>query len=154
VSDDHQTDHETDLLFVLYDVARIMRTRADQRAKCTGMTRAQWVILVWLERNPGLSQNELAGLVEVEPITVARLIDKLEARGVVERRADPSDRRIRRLHLTGAAAPLLKQVHAYREESLKLVGEGVSAPALATTVETLLRMKSNLLTENRLSKAV
>ena len=107
-----------------------------------------------LERNPGLSQNELAGLVEVEPITIARLIDKLEARGVVERRADPSDRRIKRLHLTEAARPLLEQVHAYRGESLKLVGEGVSAFALKTTIETLLQMKSNLLTENRFSKAV
>jgi MarR family transcriptional regulator for hemolysin len=147
-------DHETDLLFLVYDVARMMRTRADQKARVSGMTRAQWVILVWLERNPGLSQNELAGLVEVEPITVARLVDKLEARGAVERRADPADRRIRRLHLTDAAAPLLKQVHAYREESLELVGEGVSASALKTTVETLLRMKANLLTDNRLSKAV
>jgi DNA-binding MarR family transcriptional regulator len=154
VSANPQTDHETDLLFVLYDVARIMRTRADQRAKCTGMTRAQWVILVWLERNPGLSQNELAALVEVEPITVARLIDKLEAHGVVERRADPADRRIKRLHLTDAAKPMLTQVHEYRAESLKLVTEGVTASALDITLDTLLRMKSNLLTENRLSKAV
>lgn len=145
---------ETDLLFLVYDVARIMRTRADQKARATGMTRAQWVILVWLERNPGLSQNELAALVEVEPITVARLIDKLEARGAVERRPDPADRRIKRLHLTEAAKPLVQQVHKYREESSKLVSEGVSAKALETTVETLLRMKSNLLAENRLSKAV
>ena len=147
-------DHETDLLFILYDVARIMRTRADQSARCTGMTRAQWVIVVWLERNPGLSQNELAALVEVEPITVARLIDKLEARGVVERRADPGDRRIKRLHLTDAAKPLLEQIHAYRGESLKLMTEGVSESALDATLQTLLRMKANLLTENRLSKAV
>jgi DNA-binding MarR family transcriptional regulator len=147
-------DHESDLLFLLYDVARLMRTRADQKARATGMTRAQWVILVWLERNPGLSQNELASLVEVEPITIARLIDKLEAHGVVERRADPSDRRIRRLHLTEAAVPLLSKVHAYREESLGLMSEGVSASALATTTDTLLRMKANLLPDQRLSKAV
>lgn len=146
--------HETDLLFLLYDVARILRTRADQRARCTGMTRAQWVILVWLERNPGLSQNELAALVEVEPITVARLIDKLEAHGVVERRADPADRRVRRLHLTEAAKPLLEQVHEYREESSRLVCEGVSDEALAATLDTLLRMKSNLLAEHRIPKAV
>jgi DNA-binding MarR family transcriptional regulator len=147
-------DYESDLLFLLYDVARLMRTRADQKARATGMTRAQWVILVWLERNPGLSQNELASLVEVEPITIARLIDKLEAHGVVERRADPFDRRIRRLHLTEAAVPLLSKVHAYREESLGLMSEGVSASALATTTDTLLRMKANLLPDQRLSKAV
>lgn len=145
---------ENDLLFMLYDVARIMRTRVDQRARDTGMTRAQWVILVWLERNPGLSQNELAALVEVEPITIARLIDKLEAHGVVERRADPSDRRIRRLHLTAAAEPLLERIHVYRAQSLKLVSEGVSPEALATTADTLAKMKANLLSEDRFSKAV
>ncbi|MDB5651393.1 MAG: transcriptional regulator, MarR family [Hyphomicrobiales bacterium] len=145
---------DTDFLFLLYDVARLMRTRADQRARTTGMTRAQWVILVWLEREPGLSQNELAALVEVEPITVARLIDKLEARGAVERRPDPKDRRIRRLHLTEAARPLLEHVHAYRSDSQELLCEGLTPEALKITAETLLRMKANLLDETRLSRAI
>lgn len=145
---------DSDFLFLLYDVARLMRTRADQRARTTGMTRAQWVILVWLEREPGLSQNELASLVEVEPITVARLIDKLEARGVVERRADSRDRRIRRLHLTEAAGPLLEKVHAYRADSQDLLCAGLDAAALKTTAEALQRMKANLLDETRLTKAI
>ena len=68
------------------------------------MTRAQWAILIWLERQPGLSQKELAEILEVEPITVARLIDRLEERGMVERRPDPRDRRIWRLHLLPAGA--------------------------------------------------
>ena len=88
-----------DLLFLLHDVARLLRVDADKRARVHGMTRAQWAILIWLERQPGISQKELSEMLEVEPITVARLIDRLEARGMVERRPDPRDRRIWRLHL-------------------------------------------------------
>src|SRR5579862_6048230 len=98
---------ERDILFLLHDVARLMRTRADQHARRFGMTRAQWVILSWLERQAGISQSDLAGLVEVEPITVCRLVDRLEAQGLVERRNDPKDRRVKRLHLTPKAEPML-----------------------------------------------
>src|SRR5881628_716281 len=76
---------ERDVLIVLHDVARLVRTRFDQRARARGMTRAQWVILKRLSRQPGMSQNELAGICEVEPISIGRLIDRLEARGLVER---------------------------------------------------------------------
>ena len=92
-------DFQRDLMFLVHDVARLLRVDADKRASVHGMTRAQWGILIWLERQPGLSQKELAELLEVEPITVARLIDRLEGRGMVERRPDPKDRRIWRLHL-------------------------------------------------------
>src|SRR3984957_16616719 len=101
---------ERDPIFVLHDVARIMRTRFDKWARAYGMTRAQGVILVRLERQPGISQNEMASLCEVEPITVGRLVDRLEARGLLERRPDPADRRIRRLHLLPAAAPILEEI--------------------------------------------
>ena len=145
---------ETDVLFLIYDVARLMRTRADQRARRRGMTRAQWVILSWLERQSGISQSDLAGLVEVEPITVCRLIDKLEARGLVERRADPKDRRVRRLHLTAKAKPILDEIHAYRDELRQEVTEGISDAALKSQIETLLRMKSNLLQQPMIAQAV
>ena len=75
------TATDDEFLFLLVDVARLMRTRIDQRARRRGMTRAQWVILIWLERQSGLSQNELATLVEVEPITIGRLVDR--PRGLV-----------------------------------------------------------------------
>jgi MarR family transcriptional regulator, transcriptional regulator for hemolysin len=81
-----------DLLFLLHDVARLLRVDADKRARLHGMTRAQWAILIWLERQPGISQKELSEILEVEPITVARLIDRLQTRGMVERRPDPRDR--------------------------------------------------------------
>src|SRR5882757_6837930 len=105
---------EKDLLIVLHDVARLTRTRFDQEARAFGMTRAQWIILARLDRQPGISQNELATICEVEPITVGRLIDRLEARGMVERRADPHDRRIRRLHLLPAAQPILTEITRYK----------------------------------------
>ena len=108
---------DKDFLFLISDLARHMRTQADQRAREHGMTRAQWVILLRLERQPNLSQNELAALAEVEPITVARLIDRLETRGLVERHPDPKDRRVWRLRLTPAAAPALRKIHGYRAEA-------------------------------------
>ena len=144
-----QQSLDDDLLFLLYDVARLMRVRADQHARLTGMTRAQWVILVWLERKPGITQNELASLVEVEPITIARLVDRLEARGVVERRHDPRDRRVRRLHLTEAAGPMLEVVHAYRRDSNVVLTEGVSSADVKRIIAGLAAMKGNLLDEKR-----
>src|ERR1700761_3768888 len=101
---------QRDLMFLLPDVARLIRVDADKRARAHGMTRAQWGILIWLERQPGLSQKELAEILEVEPISVARLIDRLEARGMVERRPDPKDRRIWRLHLQPAAVDVLQDI--------------------------------------------
>jgi DNA-binding MarR family transcriptional regulator len=135
---------DQDLLFVLYDVARLMRVDADKRARTRGMTRAQWVILVHLERQPGLSQAELANLVEVEPITVARLVDRLEARGLVERRHDPHDRRIWRLHLTDAAAAELVGIHDYRGSLRRRMEAGIDAASIDALTDVLLRMKDNL----------
>ena len=116
-----QIGFDPELLVLLYDVARQMRTRADQRARTSGMTRAQWVILAHLERQPGLSQNELAAIVEVEPITIGRLVDRLEARGLVERRSDPKDRRVWRLQLMPAATPMLREIKKYRAELHELM---------------------------------
>lgn len=140
------TQATDDVLTVLHELAHLMRTRFDQRARMHDMTRAQWVILLKLERNPGLTQNELANLVEVEPITVARLVDRLQAKGVVERRHDPDDRRVWRLHLLPGAAPILKEINAARAEMMtQLLGGTVDAAALATTTQTLRLMKLNLL---------
>jgi len=138
-----------DFLFLLYDVARTMRTRADQRARARGMTRAQWVILARLERQPGLTQNELAAIVEVEPITIARLVDRLEARELVVRKADPRDRRVWRLHLTPAAAPILREIAKYRAEIHELITAGMSPALQKAITDGLLQMKANLAAEAR-----
>ena len=135
---------QRDLMFLLHDVARLMRVDADKRARAHGMTRAQWGILIWLEREPGLSQKELSEILEVEPISVARLIDRLEARGMVERRPDPKDRRIWRLHLRAPAYPVLREIDGQRAEMRALATEGLDDAMLDTMTEALLRMKLTL----------
>jgi MarR family transcriptional regulator for hemolysin len=142
---------ERDPIVVISDVARLIRTRADARAREHGMTRAQWMILVRLERQPGMSQNELAALIEVEPITVARLIDRLESRGFVERRHDASDRRIWRLHLAPSATAMLKEIAKARAELNALLMAGVPQKNLDATIDCLLQMKINLGVEPRSS---
>ena len=149
-----QIGFDPELLVLLYDVARQMRTRADQRGRTRGMTRAQWVILAHLERQPGLSQNELAAIVEVEPITIGRLVDRLEARGLVERRSDPRDRRVWRLQLMPAATPILREIKKYRAELHALMTAGLDPATLRVMADGLLRMKANLAAELRDSGAV
>jgi DNA-binding MarR family transcriptional regulator len=139
---------DRDCLFLLNDVARMMRTRADQVARCTmGMTRAQWTILARLELTPGLSQSELAALLEVEPITIARLVDKLEARELVRRCPDAKDRRIWRLELTAKANAILEQIEVHREEFRKVMLAGIDRLTLKALTAGLLQMKANLMVE-------
>jgi len=144
-----ETPTAPDLLFLLHDVARLLRHEADKRAGIHGMTRAQWVILFWLERQPGLSQKELSEILEVEPITVARLIDRLEARGMVERRPDPKDRRIWRLHLKPPAAPVLSELHTERADMHRMATAHVDPATEQVMIEGLARMKATILGECR-----
>lgn len=144
---------DRDVLFLIHDVGRLVRVHADRRARAHGMTRAQWVVLARLERQPGLSQNELAAIVEVEPITIARLIDRLEKRGLVERRPDAKDRRIWRLHLQPAAQPLTEEIHAYRTELNAFITQGMQPEVIDTIVDGLLRMKTILTTGNAADQA-
>ena len=137
--------HDRDMLFLLHDVARLIRVEADKRARLQGMTRAQWALLLKLERNPGLSQKEIADLLEVEPISVARLVDRLAARGLLERRPDAEDRRVWRLHLTAQADGMLAEIHKQLEVLGAELDEGVTAPMRSTMVQVLLMMKANLL---------
>ena len=133
-----------EMLVELYDVARLMRTRFDRWARTYGMTRAQGVILARLARQPGMTQNEMAGLCEVEPITVGRLVDRLEARGLLERRLDPSDRRIRRLHLLPAAEPILQEIQRYKTELLREITEDLDEATIEIVTDALLKMKTRL----------
>ena len=144
---------DKDFFFLLHDVARLLRTRADQMARAHGMTRAQWVILLRLERQPGLSQNEMAELLEVEPITVCRLVDRLESRGFLERRADPADRRIKRLHLLPASAPILKEIAGCRSELHELISGDIPSATLNVMTETLRQMRATLTAEPRAAKS-
>jgi len=135
---------QPDLLFLLHDLARQLRLNADRRASIHGLTRAQWIVLYRLDKQPGLSQKELAEILEVEPITVARLIDRLEERGMVERRDDPHDRRIWRLHLRPSAHPVLRDLVDERADMLRMVSAGLDAGTLRHLKEGLFRMKANV----------
>jgi DNA-binding MarR family transcriptional regulator len=139
---------DSDLLYVLHDVARLMRTRFDRYARTFGMTRAQGLTLLRLKYKPGMSQNELAVILDVEPITVARLIDRLEAGGYVKRCADPNDRRVHRLHLLPAAEPVLAQITQYREQTQSALAEAVDPAAWAAALKVLHDMKDKLTAEN------
>ena len=134
-----------DLLFLLHDLARHSRMEADRRAAAQGLTLAQWKILMYLERQPGLSQKELSEILEVEPITIARLIDRLEASGMVQRRDDPADRRIWRLHLTRGAAPALKALAHERADMLDAITKGLSRAEIAAVATAMERMKENVI---------
>jgi MarR family transcriptional regulator for hemolysin len=121
-----------------------MRTYVDQLARQYGMTRAQWAVLVRVERSEGLKQNELAEMLDLQPITLTRLIDRLCESHMIERRADPHDRRAKRLFLTPAARPLLDRLFALSEGFMPKILAGVDEPAVERLVGDLGTMKENL----------
>ena len=98
---------DMNFLFTLGELQRLMRVYADKEAARYGITRAQWAVLAKVERNEGMKQSELAEQMEMQPITLTRLIDKLCDNGWIERRGDETDRRVNRLYLKKAARPLL-----------------------------------------------
>lgn len=110
------TDNHLTASFMLHDVARSMRHMFDAQARALGVTRQQWRTLFYLSRQDGLSQTELADSLEVERISVCRMIDRLVENGLVERRADPQDRRVWRLHLLPTALPILEKLTALARE--------------------------------------
>ena len=142
-------DAETEQLALLRDLARHIRTHADQSARRHGMTWAQWVIIARLERQPGLSQNELAAIAEVAPISIARLVDRLEAQGVVERCPDPEDRRIWRLQLTPAARPILGEIQRLRAKLHSVMTKGIDRAVLDAMTAGLRQMKANVSSRRR-----
>lgn len=138
------TEPEPDLLGLLHDVARLTRVEADRRARRMGMTRAQWSIIRRLSAAPGLSQKELADVLEVEPITIARIVDRMAAAGMVERRADGNDRRIWRLHLLPSATKVLKDIDDEIRALAAFIGQGLTEEQRRVMAEGLLRIKANV----------
>src|SRR5262245_19886278 len=107
-----------ELAFAINDVARLLRTYADHEARAFGMTRAKWAVLARLDRFEGLKQTELAEMLDLQPITLTRLLDGLADNGLIERRPDPDDRRAKRLYPTAAARPLLERLTGPGEHSM------------------------------------
>lgn len=136
--------HNPTIGFLLHDVARLMRKRFEQRARGLGLTRAQWQVLVHLAQNEGIHQSGLAEILESEPITLLRILDKLEARGLIERRRHATDRRIWLLFLKEAAHPLLDVLRGFgavtRGEALASIDQADEHRLF----QILSTMKSNL----------
>jgi MarR family transcriptional regulator, transcriptional regulator for hemolysin len=130
--------------FLLNDVARMLRTYADHKARRLGITRAQWTVLTRLDRFEGLKQSELAEMLDLQPITLTRLLDRLSTSGLIERRPDPNDRRANRLYLAPPARPLLERLDALGEELMATALTGVDRAAVERMVAALATMKENL----------
>lgn len=131
--------------FLIADLARLMRHAFEQRIDGSSLTLAQARALIHLSRHEGIRQVELAGLLEIQPITLARLIDHLHAQGLVERRPDPVDRRAYRLYLTAGAAPQLAAIGQVVTAIRADVLQGVDPEDAARVLATLNRMRNNLL---------
>src|ERR1700722_11049681 len=130
--------------FIINDVARMLRTYADYRGAQFGVTRAQWAVLVRLDRFEGLKQSELAEMLDLQPISLTRLLDRLCDAGLIERRSDPNDRRAKRLFLTPAARPLLEQLADLGEEMMTTALAGVDRNTVERMVAQLATVKENL----------
>jgi MarR family transcriptional regulator for hemolysin len=138
------SDFENDLCILLSDVARHMRTYGNQLAQRHGTTFVQLKILERLQREPDISQNELAAITELSPMAVARLVDRLEELGLVKRCGDPEDRRMWRLQLTPAAAPLVRAIKTLRAELFLVATKGINASVLGEIARCLRQMKENV----------
>lgn len=130
--------------FTIMDVARLLKTYADQRARQFGISRAQWAVLIRIDRHEGLKQTELADMLDLQPITLTRLLDRLSDNGLIERRADPNDRRANRLYLQPAAKPLLDRLADLGADMMETVLNGVSMTSVERMLKELGAVKDNL----------
>lgn len=140
-----RSDDSRQIAFVIADVARLMRSSFDRRVKRLGLTRSQWLVLRRLHRHPGISQSELAEMLEVERATAGRIIDRMERRGWLVRRPDAADRRINRLYLTAEAeeveAELGRIARSFVDEAMALL----DPEEQDTLAEMMDRVKAKLL---------
>jgi len=134
--------------FLTADIGRLMRKRFDMMSRHFGATGPQWRALAALGRTPGMTQAALAAWLEVEAITAGRMVDRLEKAGLVERRADPADRRAWRLHLTKAAEPLLGQLQSCADALVADTLTGIAEPEREQLMALLGRMRANLLEDS------
>ncbi|PRD42927.1 MarR family transcriptional regulator [Phyllobacterium phragmitis] len=131
--------------FLLHDVARLLRKRFEQRAGNLGLTRSQWQALAFLSKNEGIHQAGLAEILEIKPITLAHILDKLAERELIERRPHPTDRRIWLLYMRDEAQPLLNEMRKIGDATRSEALEGISDADRDHLVEILTHMKKNIL---------
>ena len=130
--------------FILHDVARLLRTTFDRRVREIGLTRSQWWVLNHLFRNNGVTQSELAEILEVEKATLGRLLDRIEQKGWVRREGDANDRRAKRVFLTEEVEPAIKAMRAAAADMRRDAVAGLSTEQQEQFVDVLLTIKANL----------
>jgi len=129
--------------FEIGETAHALRKAFDRLAVGLGVTRAQWKVLFKLTRTPGLRQVELADMLDLEPITLCRIVDRLEEAGLVERSRDPDDRRAWRLHVTAKAQPLIDKLQTIGAELVEQAFTGIDPQDIETTRRVLARVREN-----------
>lgn len=135
---------DENVAMLMAQVSRLMRRAFDEKARLLGMTRPQWQVVSILSVNEGINQGGLAELLEVEPITLGRMIDRLQDAALVERRPDPADRRAWRLHLTDKAQELLVQLRPLALDTINAAQDGLSQSEKDVMTKALLLMRTNL----------
>jgi MarR family transcriptional regulator, transcriptional regulator for hemolysin len=141
------------LPFEIAETAHALRKAFDRRTVGLGVTRAQWKVLFRLARQPGLRQIELADMLDIEPITLSRIVDRLEEGGLVERKPDPSDRRAWRLHVTARAQPLVAKLRTIADAMIAEAFDGIDAKEIDITRRVLARARENTCRNTALNKA-
>ncbi len=139
-------DLKKQIVSQLVETSRLLRNYIDTRAKTRGTTRAQWIVLFRLREQEGLSQVDLADVLELQPISLVRLLDRLVEQGLVERRSDPRDRRANRLFLTRAGRRLADDLDSLRDAIATDVLQGVPTAALETSLQALRDVKDRIKT--------
>jgi len=137
-------DLKRQLVAQLVESSRLLRNYIDHRAKERGTTRAQWIVLFRLRQNEGLSQVDLADVLELQPISLVRLLDRLVEHGLLERRHDPKDRRANRLFLTAKGRRLVDELDSLRDAIATDVFHDLSDDALKTSLNTLREAKERI----------
>jgi MarR family transcriptional regulator for hemolysin len=137
-------DLKRQLVAQLVESSRLLRNYIDHRSKERGTTRAQWIVLFRLRQNEGLSQVDLADVLELQPISLVRLLDRLVEHGLLERRHDPKDRRANRLFLTAKGRKLVDDLDSLRDAIATDVFHDVSNNAVQTTLDTLRDAKERI----------
>jgi MarR family transcriptional regulator, transcriptional regulator for hemolysin len=139
-------DLKKQIVSQLVETSRLLRNYIDHRAKARGTTRAQWIVLFRLREQEGLSQVDLADVLELQPISLVRLLDRLVEHRLVERRSDPRDRRANRLFLTPSGRQLADDLDSLRDAIAADVLDGVPTAALETGLKTLRDVKERIKT--------
>jgi MarR family transcriptional regulator, transcriptional regulator for hemolysin len=137
-------DLKRKLIAQLVESSRLLRNYIDNRAKQRGSTRAQWIVLFRLRQQEGLSQVDLADVLELQPISLVRLLDRLVEHGLLERRPDPKDRRANRLFLTRSGRQLVDDLDGLRDRIASDVLRGIPDEAIQTSLETLVDVKERI----------